>query len=697
MGDVAAQDRLQGILGGQESVAVQQMGQGQARAEQAMAAQAVGRGSNPLAQRAAVYAGGQMSGQMAGQAAMMRAQELQQARMALQQQYGQGVGTHMGLAGLTLQQKIAAEQARQGQQELALKKADQEYQQSMDTYGAVVGTVGSVVGGAAGSDERLKKGINHINERDQDEMLATLGFPDSGGDQMSKTADELQASIGDPGRGYGPPVMSEADLQRDIDRGPRTAPENVEQKRARLRAMIDQANAPSTSRVDIPAGTAESDFGPTFYHGPSPFNATEEDSATYNKAWLEKFPRGATQGARSETGIAPPMSAQTINAPPINNGGAIVERVAAARRDNAPWVTPYDPAGSENWASKYSGGSVGGSGGGIGASAAGQYLGSDEKLKRGVNSVSPQEQDKALRSMEARRFEYTPKARAQLGLPGGVRPGITAQELERSKLGDEITVDTPMGKGIDRDAAIGTTLGLLGRLDERLRALEGGKRGLSESELRAAENQALDTLHRSEPGGAYQPGSDLAGSGRASVQAPPSAEDNLRRAKEHFAAARSAADDGNHELAARLFQAAQEYSPHPSTAYNASRASQLARGQEEQGRLQGASQLYDEGASRAGAEQHDQAERSFRQAYDLSPDPDAATAREEMTRAIARRQEQYRAERASEEARASAMYEAEMTRRVQESAALSMPPSNYAPMAGRLAELRQGYQGAMQR
>lgn len=580
----SARKVVQGLESGQMSAAQRQMQMGVGQAQQAMAAQSVSRGSNPLAQRAAMYSGGQMAGQAVAQGGALRAQELLAARQQYQQALGAKAQGELDYGTLKLSQ-----QTQQDQNLIDVYRARKDYEVNAKDWMGML------------SDERMKRPVNHVNTADQDEMLRVLGYDEGRSDiaRLSNKADALAE-----GSGNAPTFLYNYENKDTPTRGDSSL-ENL----SRLSNMADlgshsyaaQGEYRMPQRADMAMETRASD----------PFYTPGDPNYDQAKSM------GRTPGDPMSTYTAPKLEAPQAEAP------AQQQTTAAS-----------DESGASKWAK---GQRIGG-GGLISKGIAAIAMLSDEREKK-VTTAPDAQKDEAIRAMELRRFNYTKEAQDRFGVGGEKQPGVTAQELERSQLGDEVVDEMPDGtKMINKDKALATALGLIGRLGERLDKLEGspegGKRGLSESELRAAENQALDTLHRSEPGGAYQPGSDLAGSGRASVQAPPSAEDNLRRAKEHFAAARSAADDGNHELAARLFQAAQEYSPHPSTAYNASRASQLARGQ---------------------------------------------------------------AERVSEEARASAMYEAEMTRRVQESAALSMPPSNYAPMAGRLAELRQGYQGAMQR
>ena len=85
---------------------------------------------------------------------------------------------------------------------------------------------------------------------------------------------------------------------------------------------------------------------------------------------------------------------------------------------------------------------------------------------------SPREQDATLRSIDPKTFEYRSPHRRVLDLPSGKVYGTMAQDLERTPLGRTMVRDTPMGKMIDNRVATGATLGLIGRLGERLDSLE---------------------------------------------------------------------------------------------------------------------------------------------------------------------------------------------------------------------------------
>lgn len=90
-----------------------------------------------------------------------------------------------------------------------------------------------------------------------------------------------------------------------------------------------------------------------------------------------------------------------------------------------------------------------------------------------LHAATPKAQaDDTQRNLGLYTYQYDPVARAA-GAPPGTRVGPVAQELERTPLGASVVSDTPVGKVVDRDQALGLALGLLGRTGERLDRLEG--------------------------------------------------------------------------------------------------------------------------------------------------------------------------------------------------------------------------------
>lgn len=74
-------------------------------------------------------------------------------------------------------------------------------------------------------------------------------------------------------------------------------------------------------------------------------------------------------------------------------------------------------------------------------------------------------------AVEPKSYDY--KDPNQPGAAEGRQFGITAQDLEKSEAGASVVEDTPQGKMIDSPHAIGLLLASVGRLNERIKALEG--------------------------------------------------------------------------------------------------------------------------------------------------------------------------------------------------------------------------------
>lgn len=87
---------------------------------------------------------------------------------------------------------------------------------------------------------------------------------------------------------------------------------------------------------------------------------------------------------------------------------------------------------------------------------------------------SPRVADQALNALQPKMYEYRDEALA-VGEPAGRQLGVMAQNLERSPMRGAV-VETPIGKGIrTADELMYDMLPLLGRVNERLRKVEGKK------------------------------------------------------------------------------------------------------------------------------------------------------------------------------------------------------------------------------
>jgi hypothetical protein len=103
--------------------------------------------------------------------------------------------------------------------------------------------------------------------------------------------------------------------------------------------------------------------------------------------------------------------------------------------------------------------------------AIGQIAGaifSDERLKRDVKDEGDS-LDEFVRSVRPKSYDYVDRG----DLPKGRQYGVMAQDLERSRIGKTLVLDTPKGKMIDTARGYGALLAALGRVEQRLSAVGG--------------------------------------------------------------------------------------------------------------------------------------------------------------------------------------------------------------------------------
>lgn len=90
----------------------------------------------------------------------------------------------------------------------------------------------------------------------------------------------------------------------------------------------------------------------------------------------------------------------------------------------------------------------------------------------GEMAEDPDANREALAPVRDYTFRYRPAAARRMGTDTEPRPGIMAQDLERSEAGEEVVFDTPNGKALDRDKALGFSLAGVAGLDKRMTRLE---------------------------------------------------------------------------------------------------------------------------------------------------------------------------------------------------------------------------------
>lgn len=100
---------------------------------------------------------------------------------------------------------------------------------------------------------------------------------------------------------------------------------------------------------------------------------------------------------------------------------------------------------------------------------------SDERTKTNVSAMGGDDLDRLIGQLRPRSFEYRGGVEPMSGRPdGGPRLGVMAQDVESGgPAGQAMVQDVGGLKAIDTGKATGTALALLGRLGERMDALEG--------------------------------------------------------------------------------------------------------------------------------------------------------------------------------------------------------------------------------
>lgn len=99
---------------------------------------------------------------------------------------------------------------------------------------------------------------------------------------------------------------------------------------------------------------------------------------------------------------------------------------------------------------------------------------SDEREKKNVKSGSKSVSE-FLDKLSSKNYEY--KDTSKPGTAPGNRVGVMAQDLEKSDMGKTLVKDTPQGKMVDTQQGFGAILAAQSELNERLKKLEGKKRG----------------------------------------------------------------------------------------------------------------------------------------------------------------------------------------------------------------------------
>ncbi len=102
---------------------------------------------------------------------------------------------------------------------------------------------------------------------------------------------------------------------------------------------------------------------------------------------------------------------------------------------------------------------------------------SDEDAKKDIHSADG-DIEQFLNSIGAHEYKY--KDPSQPGAAPGEHTGPMAQELEQSKVGQQMVVNTPEGKGVDFQRGMGTIVAALAHLNKKIESISGGKQNFAD-------------------------------------------------------------------------------------------------------------------------------------------------------------------------------------------------------------------------
>lgn len=454
--------------------------------QMAAARSARGAGGQAAAMRGAQQQAAQLQAGSAAEAAQIRAQESQAAagrQQALrgqqagqiQQQYGLEQGTAVQQAGLESTAISQQQQHQQALNELGLRQQQQAMdaqsymeKQQLEAFKAqgaadaaqreaggnmldsVVGAVGAI---ASLSDERAK--VDLSGGADPSSGPSSGGFGRKGGvmsafmsDVDSKSMAEHMEDFGvkkkDEGKGGGMDMGQMAGMAK-------MASSFSSGKEAKQDAFTKGYEA--GSKVGVAIGTKDD---------PKKKGEKKDDKGTKTELPANpyaKVDQQAQKGGISMTygGSRPSVVDAFYPSSPYYN---TPEQTAAVRRSyEDPATSPYSAQNLP--ANPY------------GPDPAPQTWGSDRSLKREVG-VADVLADEFLDSLEPHVFKYKDPANAlNPQEPRSPYLGIYAQDVEAApRVGESVIMESPEGKRVNTAASVSAALAGLGRLHQRLRALE---------------------------------------------------------------------------------------------------------------------------------------------------------------------------------------------------------------------------------
>lgn len=98
---------------------------------------------------------------------------------------------------------------------------------------------------------------------------------------------------------------------------------------------------------------------------------------------------------------------------------------------------------------------------------------SDKNVKKDIKEISPKDIEEFATKLKASAFKY--KQPNGESYQDGEVTGIMAQDLEKSKIGKQMVVDSPEGKMVDMKKAVPATLAAVSEIMKRIKKLESKK------------------------------------------------------------------------------------------------------------------------------------------------------------------------------------------------------------------------------
>lgn len=416
------------------------------QAQRAGAQAGVSRGANLLAQRQGLRTAQASAGEGVAQSAQLRSQEIAAARGQHQNVLGQQVAGHLAYKGLEQNDEQFQKSWEQARENEAWRQRQQQADTIVQAYGVAAQAAGGIAGGM--SDERLKEAID-----------GPLRF--EGGDRGPEfESDPFPAPPGPTAPATTQPVTPPATTQPATTQPQPTAPATSEQDRAAREAQQREleiqsqkvaagADAKAVAAVDQRvADRANADRAGELQSLTSRALAQNQDP---NRGWkaLKEGIGGMASGI-SSAGKAPPGATTAGATGPAAGSPALSSAQSLQAKPQGTQFINY----------------FGSQGGGPQSG----FAQSDERTKS-VGQLDDQGAS-TLRSLQPRRWRYTPEAQQELGLTGREQVSPTAQDLEATPWGKLVVYDTQAGKQIDTAGATLQQYALLSSLQHQVDQLK---------------------------------------------------------------------------------------------------------------------------------------------------------------------------------------------------------------------------------